>query len=274
MYTITLLPGDYLWTHQATHECDEKGFVKISSCLGKITVESQVDYLRVQTILFDERLRKGLINIQSSSNLWLLNRPTEFGYQIGSFIVPSSIPNTYQLKKDLEKCCSHVGILADTVCFDPIEYVPTKTPRTKVIKTKEPLIHGYSNEKVEEYATWDETKQDYVIKREITYSWNTSNVTKEVPFVFVTEANETITTTRAVPIMIEQEVVEYEYDPLEPSRVLYDIDYERLQPKYPIKYLSSDGSEISKEAFDVDPSQCYIAMYVPFVKLSCECSSS
>jgi hypothetical protein len=273
MYTVTLIPGDYAWTDNAVHECDDKGIVKKIKCFKNIQIESKEDYIRIRSIIQQERERKGLIAFHSTSNLWLLNEPTEFGYTAGSFIVPSSFPNIYQLKSDLEKCCQHVGMLANSVCFDPIEYIPTETPRTKTIKVKEPLTHSYSNEIINEYAIWDDTAQDYIIKVDRTYEWCTSNLMKKIEISMVDENNESYIVERNIPIIIEKEITEYEYDPEDPTKILYDIDYNNLKPKYPIKYISKDGIEINKESYQLDPSNNYCAMYVPYVKLSCDCDN-
>lgn len=269
MYTITLIPGDNLWKDELIHECDDNGYVKTCSCFKNIQIEDKNEYIRLKSVINEERKEKGLINFHETSNLWLINRPTEFGYVSGSFIIPSIFPNIYELKSDLERCCQHVGVLANDISFNPIEYIPAQKPRGKKTTIREPLTHSYSNEIINEYAIWDDNAQDFLIKQDIKYELCTSNVVKKVEtsnisytsnlvmqevgsiISYMTTSNEVsyilndlmhtsnvviqviapdmrpltvvtteyTVTTREIPIIVEKEIFEYEYDPLDLSLI-------------------------------------------------------
>ena len=127
---------------------------------------------------------------------------------------------------------------------------------------------------MEEYAIWDDQLQDYKIQRNVTYELHTSNLTKTIETSYVNEDNITIIDTRTIPIVIEKEVTEYIYDPEHPDEILYDIDPSQMIPKYPVKYIASSGIEVTEEIYQADPSNHYCAMYVPYVKLACDCCNS
>ena len=259
MYSITLIPGDSMWTGPyGLHECDENGIVKKCKCFKTIQIENKEDYILVSQLISEERELKRLLYTETASNIWLLQTQSEIPYVKGSFIVPFPINGYYQMKQNRTFCSNLCGVLTETIDFNNIPNIPQKTMRTQTKIIKENKVHSYSNEILTEEIQWNEEKQKHILKKITTYEILTSNVYNSLDLY---DEDDNFIETRLIPEVITKEIIEPVYD--NNNNIIYDVDYNTLIPKYDSKYVSQTGLEISKENYLLNTTINYHALYVP-----------
>lgn len=264
MYSITLIPGDSLWSEPyGLHECDEKGIVKKCKCFKTIQIENIEDYIRVSTNISKEREQRNLLCGNINSNIWLLQTQTNIPYLKGSFIVPSLIDGFYQMKINRTFCSNLCGLLTETIDFDNIPTVPKKSMRTTTKIITENKIHSYSNEIITEEIQWNEEKQKHILKKIITYEIASSNLVNHIDLY---DEEDNFIETRIIPQTITKELIEPVYDVN--NNIIYDIDYNTLIPKYESKYILHNGIEITKEEYLLNTDNSYHALYIPCLFIS------
>jgi hypothetical protein len=60
MPTLNLVAGDYDIDSSGHHVCDESGFAILLTETKEVTITEQTDYDRINPILEDQRVRRGL----------------------------------------------------------------------------------------------------------------------------------------------------------------------------------------------------------------------
>lgn len=247
VYKITLMPGDYKWSTNGTHICDQNGFAIVCDTVTDVTFENTSNYCNTYNILSCERKDRCYCIGYSNVDLWVMENPEYILPTIkeGTFLIPhSSFSNIYIPKASQCRCHQVAAVTKEeiktfnppwknklkekkeTVTLDEDEYVYTTSNVSKIIYNNQ--LNRYILSNVEEKIPMFEIIDVYSESGELLFQ-------QEIP--------------KTQKIVIEREVL----DDLGNIVMENELDISGapiLIPSVPEKYFDNVGNEITYQEYN------------------------
>lgn len=166
MHLISIFPGDYVWTPEGTHVCDEEtGAVLRSQHHYTIDVANDDVFNTVFEKLCCERRERHNLCLGDGSNvdLWVLESDYKGPLLHGTVLVPSGVANdVYKAKASQCLCQDIAAVIAEDVPNRfTTEWVPKQTPKLKRTEVEKPVTETVTV--VSKKPTFDATTQLWVL---------------------------------------------------------------------------------------------------------------
>ncbi len=246
MNKVTIYPGEYIWSQEGTHVCDESGFAIKASNLTTIEIANQERFKNARNIICSNRISTDSFSHNDISGVWLVQSDIPSNKYL--YIAPIGTTSYYKIKESYCLCNKTCGVLADNYTQFIPNMILKKQQKIKKETTKIPVMQTIQKTVTQKEIVFDEATQRYIQKNVEIQVPSEEPIIDEFPLY---DENDQVIGTHKVPRMEEKvtEIPLFNPDGTPQMEEVLDASGNPiLVPEFEVRYIDEDGNETTPDA--------------------------
>lgn len=246
MSKVTIYPGEYIWSPEGTHICNENGYAIKATELTTVEISHPDRFNNARNIICSNRILSDSFSHNDISGIWLVESDISANKYL--YIMPIGDTSYYQMKGSYCLCNKTCGVLAETYTNFIPQMVPKQQQKVDKETKKVPVMQTVQKTVTKKEIVFDEATQRYIQKNVDTQIPFQQPIVDEFPLY---DENDQVIGTHKVPRM-EDKTIElplFNPDGIPQTEPVLDASGNPvLVPEFEVRYIDEDGNETTPDA--------------------------